>query len=89
MRRFQTRHRLFAVLLVAATLAACFPKNGKPYAAGPATLLEDARHACQRRDAQAHRMLLERLVRQYPDSDEASLARQQLEKEQTTGENCS
>ncbi|MGM0555158.1 MAG: hypothetical protein ACQEVA_02165 [Myxococcota bacterium] len=89
MRLFQTRHRLLGSVLVVAALAGCFPKNGKPYSAGPATLLQDARHACQRHDTQAHRMLLERLIRQYPDSDEAYLARQQLEKERTTDGGCS
>lgn len=84
------RHlRVVAVLLLVAVLSGCFPKNGKPYNAGPATLLEDARQACQRRDTQAYRMLLERIVREYPDSDEASLARQQLEKERSPDGGCS
>jgi hypothetical protein len=34
-------------------------------------------------------MLFERIIREYPDSDEASLARQQLEKELSPGESCS
>ena len=90
-RRTSVAHhlRVATVLLLVAVLAGCFPKNGKPYNAGPATLLEDARQACQRRDAQAHRMLLERIVREYPDSDEASLARRQLEKERSPEEGCS
>lgn len=81
--------RAIALVWCVATLVGCFPRNGKPYDAGPATLIEDARQACQRHDVQARRMLLERVIREYPDSDEASLARQQLEKERSPGESCS
>lgn len=88
-RAFVVQLRVCALLLCVAGLASCFPRNGKPYEAGPATLIEDARQACQRHDMQARRMLLERIIREYPDSDEASLARQQLEKERSPGESCS
>ena len=52
-------------------------------------LLDDARQACERQDPDAHETLLQRIIRQYPNSDEASLARQLLEKERGSDASCS
>ncbi len=58
----------------------CYAYGGRAIQMTPAELLVEARDACQRRDVEAYRTLLERLIRTHPEASEAEWARKQLDK---------
>jgi len=74
--KMQSRYQLDSVLALAVLAAllthACYPHRGGPVSAGPGELVELAERSCARSDEAAARHFLDRLVREHPDSPEAS-----------------
>ncbi len=74
--------------LVVATLAGCYPQQGKPVETTPDQLMKLANQACRRHDPAAWQMLLTRLARRHPHTVQGRRAQRILARSSATMSSC-